>query len=235
MLDLVWKDLVAARRVLLLAVPLFVFQTATFAGFGPALLLSTFLFTALFAFGSIALEEIQGMEPLWGSLPLRRGQIVGARYLTTVLGCVMGLAMSWAVGQAATRLVFRAAAEASPFVGVAAHLALLAQLLFAAAFFLPFCFRFGAGRGALLFSAWAMGALVALSVGGQALLYLAGRANPLLDPAFWTDKGMLPEPGTLQWLDRGWRWILGGWVLLAAGAIAVSAKLSQRLYERRDL
>jgi hypothetical protein len=235
MLRLVWKDAVVARRLLLLGLPLYVLQIATFAAFGPGLLLAAFVFTGLLAFGSIAIEEMQSTDVLWCSLPLRRGDVVGARYLTTLVASLVGLGISWTAGQAATRLVFRAQGGPSPFVSLGAHATLLAFLLFTAAFFLPFYFAFGAGRGAVLFAAWSVGGLLVLSVVAQVALFLAEASNPLLDPALWRDGRIRPDTALIAWLDRWWGWLLAGWVLLAACALAVSAKISQRIYEKRDL
>ncbi len=235
MLRLVWKDAMAARTLLLVGLPLYLFQIATFAAFGPGFLLGAFAFTSLLAFGSIAMEELQGTEPLWCSLPLGRAQVVGARYLTAIAGSVLGLAISWSAGQAVTRLISLPNRGASPFVSLATHAVLLALLLFVAAFFLPFYFRFGAGRGLVWFSAWGVGVLVALSLAIQAALFLAGASNPLLDPAIWREGRISPDAGMIAWLDRSRSWLVVGWLCLAAVTLAISAKVSQRIYEQRDL
>ena len=104
MLELVWKDVVAARRLLWLVIPLGGVQIAVVSFVPPIYVTAALIFSVLLAFGSIAVEESQRTELLWNSLPLSRGQFVAARYLTTLIGIVAGLAFSWALAQTVTRL-----------------------------------------------------------------------------------------------------------------------------------
>jgi len=105
MLDLVWKDVVAGRRAFLVVIALGVLQLAVSGSVGPVFLPTAFLFSGVFAFSPVFLEETQHTETLWNSLPVTRGRIVAARYLSVVLGIVVGLGLSWTVGQAVTRLM----------------------------------------------------------------------------------------------------------------------------------
>ncbi|HXI03228.1 MAG TPA: ABC-2 transporter permease, partial [Candidatus Saccharimonadales bacterium] len=188
MLSLVLKDLVAGRRLLALILPLGVVQLATFAVVGPIFLLGALVFTSLLAFGSIALEELQGTETLWSSLPVTRGQIVLARYLTVLIGILTGLCLSWAAGQTVIRLG-SGPAGAPALVGLRAHAFLISLLLLAAALYLPLLFRFGASKGFLVFSALSVGLLLVLTVAGQGILLLKGYSNPLMDPETWKTAG----------------------------------------------
>ena len=77
--NLVYKDLVAARWFLLAALPIYSLQLVTLDTSPPVALLFVLIFSALFAFGSIGVEETQGTEVTWCSLPVDRGTIVVAR------------------------------------------------------------------------------------------------------------------------------------------------------------
>jgi ABC-type transport system involved in multi-copper enzyme maturation permease subunit len=73
MLNLVWKDIVAARRLLWLVLPLGGVQIAVMS-FVPAMyVMAALIFAALLALGSVAIEEYQGTELLLNSLPVSRG------------------------------------------------------------------------------------------------------------------------------------------------------------------
>jgi hypothetical protein len=235
MLSLVWKDVEAARRPLLLVIVLGVFQLASFATFGPVFLPAALVFSGLLAFIPIPVEEVQGTEILWNSLPVTRGQIVGARYLSVLAGILAGLGTSWVVGQTVTRLVPSGASGTAPFVGLGAHALLFSFLALASALFLPLYFGFGAGRGMIVFSAVAVGALLFLPVLGQVVLFMKGYSSPVLDPGTWKEVGPEIREKIAAWLAPR----IGRILVLLAGfsalAMAFSALVSRRLYEARDL
>jgi len=212
MLRLVWKDVVVAGWVLLAALPLYAIQLAGAVAIPPVALLLTVVFTALFAFGSIVLEEIQGTETLWCSLPLSRADLVRGRYAATALGIVLGLVSSWGITRFASGLVFGGSrAEAGP-LGSGAYLVLLALFLFLGSLFLPCYFRFGAGRGLFVFGAVLFGLLVLCTALGSVIPRSAVRA-------------LLSEHGSS---------LAVGGTALAAVAFGASTALSVRLYAKRD-
>ena len=235
MLRLVWKDIVAAKWILLAAVPLFAVQAATFAYFGPAFLLAAFLFAGLLAFGSIAMEEMQNTEILWNSLPLSRGDVVLGRYLSALVGILSGLGLSWTIGRTTVSLIPAVAAGRTPFAGLAAHAVLFVFLTLLAAFFLPFCFRYGAGPGSIRFAAAAVGTLLGVSLLLQAILFVKGYSSPIVDPEFWSQARPALQAKAAEWLERWGRQLLGVLVFFSLGALTFSALLSRRLYEMRDL
>ena len=127
---LVWKDIVAARLVLAIALPMYLLQLWSMRTVIPAYLIVVTVFGGLFAFGSIVLEETQRTERLWLSLPVSRSEIVLARYVSTSFGLALALVPAWLF--------------ARDFV-----LPLVAQLFvfaLSASVFLPAYFRWGAGR-----------------------------------------------------------------------------------------
>jgi len=236
MLDLVWKDVVAARWLLLAGLPIYALQLVGMATLPGVFLMMSLVVSGLLAFGSLALEEVQGTTALWASLPVRRADIVFARYLTVMLGAVLGLGLSLGVERVAASLRGGAAVAPSTGEAVAAHAVLLLLLLLAAAVLLPLCFRLGTGSGVMAFAAVTVGALLVLSLGGQALLWLLGLSNPLLDPALYRDGPDAAQArAAAEWLRRRGPLLLGIAFAVTAAMLAISAGLSRRFYERRDL
>jgi len=232
MTSLVWKDIVAARWFLIAALPLYAIQLATLGASPPALIVLTVLFTAVFAFGSIVLEEVQGTEILWCSLPLERREIVVARYLTVVLVTVAGLGMSFVLGRAGPRFVpVTGDGESVVQLGPLAYALIFFVILGAAAVYLPCYFRLGAGRGLMLAGILALGLLVLASATGSLIVYLAGGPEAL-------QTARTPSSDEIAraraWLER-WDGVLAVTVALVALLLAAaSAVLSAGLYSRRD-
>ncbi|MGD8376936.1 MAG: ABC-2 transporter permease [Acidobacteriota bacterium] len=233
MLNLVWKDVVAARLLLLAALPIYALNLAAMVSVPPIFVLISLLFSGALAFGSMVLDELGGTEPLWASLPVRRADIVFARYLTTIAGAALGLGISFGVERMVAS--FRETAG-SALASAAGHLVLLLLLLLAAAVLLPLCLRLGPGNGSLAFSAIMVGGLLVLSLGGQGALWLLGRSNPLLDPGLYQGAPRTEQVREMAvWLDRHGPMLLGLASLITATALAISAGIARRLYEARDL
>ena len=89
MLSLVWKDLLSARWFLVAALPVYAIQLTGLAAVPPVFVLITALFTAVMAYGSLGIEEVQGTEALWRSLPVewleRWGGILAAGLLAVAV------------------------------------------------------------------------------------------------------------------------------------------------------
>ncbi len=228
MLDLVWKDLVVARRPLMIVLPFGVLQLAATASVGPVFLPAALLLAAVLAFGSIPIEEAQRTEILWNSLPVRRGTIVAARYVTALTGMLAGLGLSWVVAQVVSRLMGNSGA---PFAGFPALAMLLAILALAAAVFLPLYFCCGLGRAVILFSVAGIASMCAMAIGVRITLYVHGYDGALVDRATWEAAG----PELAAWLHPRWERLLLGLVTGSGLAMALSLLLARRLYETRDL
>lgn len=233
MIELVRKDLVVARWFLIFGIPLFALQLALTASLAPVFVIFTMVFTGLLGFGSIGLEDHQNTESLWCSLPVTRREVVLARYLSTGLGLLFGLGLSWSIGLAAAQLMGTGSnRDAAVSAGILAHATLFALLALLAAIFLPCYFRFGAGKGLVVFSAVAIGVLIVAPLLLHLTLLLAGYGNPLMDPQVWrrgAEKLRAEEGARLA------QRVVGGLVVLASGAALASAGLSIRFFEKRDL
>lgn len=249
MLDLVWKDIVAARRALLILLPLGILQLAVFASVGPLILPAALFFSAVLASGSIALEEAQRTEALWASLPVSRGQVVFARYLTALLGILVGLGLTGGVGQIVGRLMAAGVAMDSPggsvvpaavmnpapFATPAALAPIFVVLTLTAAIYLPFYFRWGAGRGAVILSAVGVGSLLIITLLVQWLLGENGYHSPMLQPGEWNTASPAARVEFEARLEVVIPWVLGTSVLGSMVLFAVSSVASWVLYETRDL
>jgi ABC-type transport system involved in multi-copper enzyme maturation permease subunit len=231
MLRLVWKDAVAAGWFLLAGMPLYAVQVAGVASVPPALLAVTALFTAALAFGPIGIEEVQGTETLWCSLPVSRRQIVFARYAATACGIALGLGTSWGVARAATALVRIGPRQASEILGTDPYASLFAVFLLSAALFLPCYFRLGAGRGLMLFSLLVLGLLVSMSALGWLAVELAGGQEAL---RALREQDPTRIAAAREWLDRWGGVVSAGLVAGAVLLFGMSALLSAQLYSKKD-
>jgi ABC-type transport system involved in multi-copper enzyme maturation permease subunit len=231
MIDLVWKDFVAARRLLWLVIPLGGVQVAVMSFIPPIYVTAVLIFSALLGFGSIWVEEYQGTELLWNSLPVTRGQFVAARYLTTLIGMVAGLALSLTLAQAVTRMASGVADGPAAFLGFPAHVVMFAFLVLAAAIYLPLYFRFGAGRGLMFFLAIAMAVVVIVSLVTQQVLAAKGYPSPVADPEAWRTLMMRMVERVEPRLGQLLSLVIGA----AALATGVSMLISRRVYQARDL
>ena len=235
MLDLVWKDIVAARRALLILLPFGILQLAVFASVGPFILPAALFFSAVLASGSIALEEAQRTETLWASLPVSRGQIVFARYLTVLLGILVGFGLAGGVGQIVGRLLAPGAPNPAPFASPVALAPIFVVLTVTAALYLPFYFRWGAGRGAVILSAVGVGTLLIITLLVQWLLGENGYSSPMLQPGAWNTASPAARAEFEARLELVIPWVLSASVVGSMVLFAVSSVASWVLYETRDL
>jgi ABC-type transport system involved in multi-copper enzyme maturation permease subunit len=232
MLSLVWKDLVAARRLLPLVLAVGAVQVAVMSFVPGIYVMAALTFAAVLAFGSIAVEEYQRTELLWNSLPVRRGHFVTARYLTTLTGIVPGLALSWGLARTMRLTVRGAAADgAAALLSFDAHAVLFGLLLFAAALYLPLYFRFGAGRGLLLLMAIAVAGLILVPPLAGALLAATGQPGAVSEAETW--RTLISTAA--RWAEPRFGRVLAAFLGSGIVALGVSLLLSRRLYQRRDL
>ncbi|MGD8867293.1 MAG: ABC-2 transporter permease [Gemmatimonadales bacterium] len=234
MLDLIWKDFVAARRFLLLVIPLGGVQLAVLASTPPIYPIAALMFAALLGFGSIALEESQRTELLWNSLPVTRDDLVTARYLVALIGVTTGLVMGWALAQLVGGRV-SLGTFGPAFTSFPAHALMFGVLVLAAAVFLPLHFRFGPGRAVIFFSAVALSAVVLVSLLAQAILSAKGYPSPIFDPEAWRLRGPEMVRALIEWTAPRLGRLLGLFVALSIVALGFSWRVSRRVYETRDL
>ena len=230
--SLLWKDLVVGKWFWVAAVPIYFGQLVTTSDLPPAFVLLTLAGTGFFAFVNIGLEEMQGTESLWSSLPVSRRQIVLARYATLLLGILFGLGASLAIGQTVPGWAGPGQAGAATQVGLGGYAGLAFVLLICGAGYLPCYFRFGAGRGLQVFSAVAVGGLLIISIAGSSMLMLAGWGDVVTNMGEPT-----PEQVAIleSWMEQWGAMLAATMVLLALGITAFSAALSIHFYSARDI
>jgi ABC-type transport system involved in multi-copper enzyme maturation permease subunit len=212
-LDLIRRDLVVARRLLWVILPLGGVQIAVMV-FAPGLyVLGAFILCGLLAFGSIAIEEAQRTELLWNSLPLSRRRLVAARYASTLIAALGGLTFCWAMARAMSGLVAQARNGSPEILGPEVHGFLFGDLLLCAAIYLPLYFRLGAGRGLIWFSVIVGVVLVTVTL-----------ATPVIS-----------AEELIEWVRPRLGWLpysfVGAAFLVMGGSLFVACKA----YEGRDL
>ncbi len=236
MLSLIWKDFVAARRLLLLLViPLGSVQLAVLASVPPIYPIAALTFAAVLAFGSIAVEETQRTELLWNSLPVTRGAFVTARYLVALIGMTAGLTLGWAIAQLTVRSISIGGLGPATFTGFTAHVLMYGMLVLAAAIFLPLHFRFGPGRAVLFFLAVTVGAVVVISLVAQLIMSAKGYPSPIFDPETWRRTGGALSVQLIEWLVPRRVLLLVLFVSCSFVSLALSWVVARRLYATRDL
>lgn len=229
MTELVWKDVVGARWFLIGGLPVYAIQLVSMSFAAPAVLLTTIVYSAAMAIVPLVIDEIQGTESLWCSLPVSRRDLVLARYASVLGAVVAGLAISRLGVAAAERWIEPASGMDVPHLGLGAYAAMFVLLALCAAAYLPCRFRLGTGRGTLAFTAIAAATLVAATALTAVVAWVVG------DPALLTRR---PDAETLAaveaWLAV-WRVVLlAAALLVTAGVLAGSAALSVRFYAARD-
>ncbi len=160
MLPLIKMAWVLNRRLLVQVSPLFLFYLAQLVGVqhgGSTALFATF---ALFITALVTtLVTLQGLTlPVEGfllALPISRAQVVRAKYLTSLLGWALGLALPLATAWAAHLVAPAWVPPASP---TALGIVSLGGTLFALGILLglPLVYRFGPSKGLMIFSALAI-------------------------------------------------------------------------------
>lgn len=233
----VWRDFRSCARWLALAGGVFVLHAAAAFPFPGMYLLLTFLFPLFLAVGPLLVEIKYPTDRLWASLPLRRWELVCARYAAATLGLAIGLGASlvlsvllWAVfppvrWPAPPPLVVASAAFGLAF--------LLAWLLCA---YLPFVFRFGAARGPVVFACAFLGLSVLVSAAQHLVATLFPGAGSSWVAAVLRSPGKAVLGALAAVRDLWGTPVL--WALLAAFTLALAAAslaLSIRFYRRRDL
>lgn len=159
MLKLCAKDWLAARWLLLadLAVLcLYSLQPYFSAGF----ILAGGAAVVLFGLGIVFfLEDRNRTEVLFLSFPIRRADVVGARYLFGALLVLVSGAALFGVVAPVAALVQSGVSGDDPLnlISIDAAAAFLCLSVFLVALYLPFYHRFGFGRGTIRFAAAALG------------------------------------------------------------------------------
>ncbi len=231
MFELMRKDLIAARWLLVILVPFYVLQLAAFSSSASMFFLTTFIFSALLGFGSVGMDDYENTETLWCSLPVARSQVVLGRYLSAVIGMITGLVLSWLTG-VMVRAIGAGGSDQVLSHGPWTQVSIFAMMALLAAVFLPCYFRFGAGKGLLVFSALAVGALILLSLAIPLTLLLAGQASLLTDAARLREMAAKISDAEREQMVQT---VTAFLAVLSLVLLLFSSGLSVRFYDRRDL
>ena len=169
------------------------------------------------------IEWHQETDRMLSSLPVRRATVVYSRYLSSILATVLA-GVAWvSTGSLIAPLLAPLSNHGSELAPIWATfegvLALVMVAVFLLSLFLPLYFRFGLGRGALVFVALVFGLflVVSFSIG------LMGPGETLRD--LLSSLTASVGPGWVLFL------VLGG----LGGVVAASSRVSVRGFERRDL
>lgn len=225
---MVFSDLITARNSFGALLGITVFVAAFIAVGSGTLLVAAACMTAMvpfmYLFSISAYDEQNGWERFRLTLPISRRQVAYGRYLSmliitgiavilSLLGCAaLGLVADvLPAGMVAEGLMLSHADVEAILVVV---MAVVLMLLFSAAFTLPLVLRFGMTRGARIVP-------VVLMLALSAIMVLAGS-----DAA---------APGVQELLSGPHALIMAGAFIVMLVLYGVSAWLSGRLYEHRDI
>jgi len=238
MLKLCRKDFLACRWWWMLALALFGLNWM----FALRQSLGIMLLTILLVGGCLAItfyqDQLNKTEVLYASLPLTRAALVRGRYLLAGLLSLGAAAVSFVYGTflmavfglSDLQVSLKALASVDGLVGYALALAFLTSLYF------PLHYRLGAGKAVLAFFLCLLALAVAVPGLGELGLMPAPLARFVSSPGFLKDIGLriIGMTGQVS-LALGTPLFLAAAVGLASIMIAVSVRLSIRLYQKADL
>jgi hypothetical protein len=189
------------------------------------------------AFVTLFLDDRYKTEVFYASLPLKRSTIVLARYVLVGFLAIVSAACTFIYGYflnslVTPRFIWIDLQSLFSFEGIAGYLFFTA---FLAALFFPFYFKLGLAFGAII------SAVVCLALGSLffVLDYLAADefhlTRPLLTSKFLKDpgRGILRAIGGIR-ASLGVPLFIGGVLVLMAGMLLVSIRLSVRFYKKRE-
>jgi len=227
----VLRDVLATRRLAMVLAMFYVLYLAMEARSPEMSLLTTFVFTLAFTLGGLALDARRGAEALWASLPFSRATLVRGRYLAVATLGSASLAVSWLVGRLAAGPL---GADAPP-LPPAVFPALLVVILLVAALYLPFHFKLGPGAGLAAFSLVAAAFLVTGAAMSQAVAWLLGSPDALLQIATWRSAGRVASGGAAGSLGLSAAAIVFATLAITGALFLLSMRVSEQLYRERDL
>ena len=153
------------------------------------------------------------------SLPVSRATVVVSRYVSSVLACALG-ALAWvSTGHLLGPILAADAIGAGMWTTVSGITAFIGVSLLLLSLFLPLYFRFGLGRGAMIFFP---------SVAG--LYLLSSQPRGFVPPA----AAVRDQVSSLS-ASMGAGWALLLVLALLAVLVGASGRLSVRWFEGRDL
>lgn len=143
MLSLIYKDIILQKKMFLFALGyavflFFAFRTPEFVN--GVYVMGSFAIAYLFLLTSVAWDDKNKSEIILNSLPVRREDIVKAKYLFVLVSAALGIAIMGVTGLILKK--FGLATHAS-YLGWPDALESLTSVAFLSAIYLPFYYRFG--------------------------------------------------------------------------------------------
>jgi hypothetical protein len=238
MLKLCYKDYLAGRWLWLTVAVLFILYIIQ--PMGQTTIIMTLGVLAVYAALSVSMifEDQGRTETLYASLPLKRRTIVRGRYLLAGLIVVGGAAVVFGSAALTLALLKAPAYEKAllPVLSVDGMTGFLFVSAFLLAVFMPLYYRFGLGKGNVIY----VGGLVAFLVIMTGLERLASRTLHLIGPVFTADFLRDPARGLLG-LIGSTREALGPTLFICCilgvltVLVATSLRLSTSFYDKKEL
>lgn len=238
MLRILSKDARAAYVYWLPGLFLYIFFTSTFVQVNLLYLLACMILTFLLVLSVPILEDRHRLDLFLLSLPVKRSQVVGARYIGAGLALIASLAVLLSAAPLAAAAFEVEGARLDVLVSPAGILFFLLPLIFLLALFLPLYFKFGLGKGLLALAAACPGLMILFGAAVKLTALLTRKPASALFPLD-AEIGAVPYKPFLP-LAAALRESLGtpGFyaLLLAvvAGTVALSLRLSVRFYSKRE-
>lgn len=233
MLNLVWKDLLILKRILLIA-PIYAFCGVFVFSFtmkGAALSFITIMVTYTLLDRACDLDTRSDFEIILNSLPLRRRDIVLAKYLAVflyaaiaILSCVLAQEMV-----SVTRIPVLGGAPINKISLEGLVGALVAMVTFIS-FYYPIYFKLGYARIKWVGMMLVLSLMFFIPLGGSIIARGLGTvSNPIL-------RNIIFLIGRLgNWLQTQADWEIASYMLVFALILmSASVRLSMRFYARRE-
>lgn len=223
MLRLCLRDVIVNKYIWLVTLPFYLVYGAIFFRTNVGFLLIHVLFSLGLVIGMLAVEEMNGTDRLFCSLPLKRATIVAARYLSSFLIGLFVLALFLLYGSFLDSTMNGAALDFGPVKARSAAVSYLIFLTLAFSLYFPFYFRFGTAKGAFYFSAFIF------CVVGPLVIPLG------CDRDFWRAPGMALIPLIEHaFQSMSITLLLTLLLLFLTGIVFVSMSLSISFYQKRE-
>ena len=229
MLKLCWKDFFIIRRFLLPAPFFFVILMNMFVFSSPVFFLASVLLSFLMIIAVPLIEEKYRTELTFLSLPVKKQTIVIARYISSFFIAVIGLGLSFVSSYLYSFIFTEYTAAIRSLISLRGGILFIFVTLILAAVFFPFYYRFSIEKALLFFPAVVTGFFAVIWLGYNLVSLFLNRSGPLFKAQsvllFWGDiqKSLtLPVCHLLM-------------ILLLAALVSVSAFISIKAYQHKDL
>jgi len=227
MINLVWKDIIILKRFLWLAplygfFALFVFRTIP----GGALSAGTVMVTYMLLLQVIAQDDKNMSEVMLNSLPLRRKDIVLAKYISVFLYSALVILFFLLAQTVVTVMGISISITKISLEGIVGALIAMAVLI---SVYFPIYFKFGYLRSRIVGTILFVVSMFLFPLGMSLAQHAGGVNNSILQTI------VTPLQDVAGWLQTQADWQIASYILVLALILtAASALLSVRFYTRRE-